>query len=190
MFVLMLVTLLAISMVCAFYGTTLLAWTIAMSAGIVLFGVTGAVPVVGWVLVGILFATVAIPLNIPAWRRQLISSAFLAQSRRMLPEIRVDPRVEEYILDLVRATREAGTLDAELGSWIEVGASPRATIFLGRAARAQAFIAGRPFVMPEDVRDLAMDVLRHRLVMTFEAEAEEVSPDEVIERLLGLVPIP
>ena len=108
----------------------------------------------------------------------------------MLPEIRVDPRVEEYILDLVRATREAGTLDAELGSWIEVGASPRATIFLGRAARAQAFIAGRPFVMPEDVRDLAMDVLRHRLVMTFEAEAEEVSPDEVIERLLGLVPIP
>ena len=70
MFVLMLVTLLAISMVCAFYGTTLLAWTIAMAAGIVLFAVTGAVPVVGWVLVGILFAAVAIPLNIPEWRRQ------------------------------------------------------------------------------------------------------------------------
>jgi MoxR-like ATPase len=111
-------------------------------------------------------------------------------ARELLPKIRVDPRVEEYILDLVRATREAGTLDAELGSWIEVGASPRATIFLGRAARAQAFIAGRPFVMPEDVRDLAADVLRHRIVLTFEAEAEEVSPDEVIDRLLGLVPIP
>jgi MoxR-like ATPase len=111
-------------------------------------------------------------------------------ARALLPQIRVDPRVEEYILDLVRATREAGKLDDELGSWIEVGASPRATIFLGRAARAQAFIAGRPFVMPEDVRDLALDVLRHRIVMTFEAEAEEVSPDEVIERLLGLVPIP
>ena len=111
-------------------------------------------------------------------------------ARDLLPKIRVDPRVEEYILDLVRATREAGTLDAELGNWIEVGASPRATIVLGRAARAQAFIAGRPFVMPEDVRDLAADVLRHRIVLTFEAEAEEVSPDEVIDRLLGLVPIP
>jgi acyl-CoA dehydrogenase len=96
MFVLMLVTLLAISMVCAFYGTTLLAWTIAMAAGIVLFAVTGAVPVVGWVLVGILFAAVAIPLNIPEWRRQFISGPFLAQFRRMLPEI---SETEQVALD-------------------------------------------------------------------------------------------
>ena len=111
-------------------------------------------------------------------------------ARALLPDIRIDPRVEEYILDLVRATREASVHDAELAGWIDVGASPRATIFLGRAARAMAFIEGRPFVVPEDVRDLALDVLRHRVLMTFEAEAEEVTPDQVIERLLGVVPIP
>jgi MoxR-like ATPase len=111
-------------------------------------------------------------------------------ARSLLPDIRVDPRVEEYILDLVRATREASVHDKELASWIDVGASPRATIFLGRAARAQAFIDGRPYVIPEDVRDLALDVLRHRILMTFEAEAEEITPDQVIERLLGVVPIP
>ena len=111
-------------------------------------------------------------------------------ARSLLPDIRVDPRVEEYILDLVRATREASVHDKELASWIDVGASPRATIFLGRAARAQAFIDGRPYVIPEDVRDLALDVLRHRVLMTFEAEAEEITPDQVIERLLEVVPIP
>jgi MoxR-like ATPase len=111
-------------------------------------------------------------------------------ARALLPEIRIDPRVEEYILDLVRATREAAVHDEELAGWIDVGASPRGTIFLGRAARAMAFIEGRPFVIPEDVRDLALDVLRHRVLMTFEAEAEEVTPDQVIERLLGVVPIP
>ncbi len=111
-------------------------------------------------------------------------------ARALLPEIRIDPRVEEYILDLVRATREAAVHDEELAGWIDVGASPRATIFLARAARAMAFIEGRPFVIPEDVRDLALDVLRHRILMTFEAEAEEVTPDQVIERLLGVVPIP
>ena len=111
-------------------------------------------------------------------------------ARALLPEIRIDPRVEEYILDLVRATREAAVHDEELAGWIDVGASPRATIFLGRAARAMAFIEGRPFVVPEDVRDLALDVLRHRVLMTFEAEAEEVTPDQVIERLLGVVPLP
>jgi len=114
----------------------------------------------------------------------------IMNARGLLPQIRVDPRVEEYILDLVRATREASLFDEELAGWIDVGASPRATIFLGRAARAQAFIDGRPYVIPEDVRDLALDVLRHRVLMTFEAEAEEVTPDQVIERLLGVVPIP
>ncbi|MDH3298768.1 MAG: MoxR family ATPase, partial [Gemmatimonadota bacterium] len=111
-------------------------------------------------------------------------------ARALLPSVRVDPRVEEYILDLVRATREASRYDEELAGWIDIGASPRATISLARAARAQAFIEGRPFVIPEDIRSLALDVLRHRIVMTFEAEAEEISPDQVIERLLGIVPIP
>ncbi|MFQ5529946.1 MAG: AAA family ATPase [Gemmatimonadota bacterium] len=114
----------------------------------------------------------------------------ILDARALLPAVRVDPRVEEYILDLVRATRESSAYDEELAGWIDIGASPRATIFLARAARAQAFIDGRPFVIPEDIRSLALDVLRHRVIMTFEAEAEEVTPDQVIERLLGIVPIP
>ncbi|HSM09208.1 MAG TPA: MoxR family ATPase [Gemmatimonadota bacterium] len=111
-------------------------------------------------------------------------------ARALLPEIRVDPRVENYILDLVRATRHPGEHDRELEEWIEVGASPRATIFLARAARAQAFLEGRPFVLPEDVHALALDVLRHRVLMTFEAEAEEVTPEQAVQRLLEVVPVP
>jgi MoxR-like ATPase len=110
--------------------------------------------------------------------------------RAMLPAIRVDPRVENYILDLVRATRNPSEYDEELKEWIEIGASPRATIFLTRAARAQAFLDGRPFVLPEDVHALALDVLRHRVLMTFEAEAEEVTPDQAVRRLLEVVPVP
>ena len=116
--------------------------------------------------------------------------ADILEARGMLPEIRIDPRVENYILDLVRATREPAEHDADLVGWIDVGASPRATIFLGRAARAQAFMEGRPFVLPEDVHALALDVLRHRVVMTFEAEAEEVTSDQVVRRLLEVVPVP
>ena len=90
-------------------------------------------------------------------------------ARSMLPQIRLDERVENYILDLVRATREAGSIDPELGRWVEYGASPRASIFLGRTARAHAFLDGRPFTVPEDVQAFALDVLRHRIMLTFEA---------------------
>ncbi|MHC5024983.1 MAG: AAA family ATPase, partial [Planctomycetota bacterium] len=99
-------------------------------------------------------------------------------------------RVENYILDLVRSTREAAELDAELAEWLEYGASPRASIYLARTARAQAFLAGRAYVIPEDVRAMAPDVLRHRLVLTFQAEAEEITPEQVMERLLAVVPVP
>ena len=111
-------------------------------------------------------------------------------ARALLPDIYLDERVENYILDLVRSTRRAGELDAELEGWLEYGASPRATIFLARTARAHAFLDGRAFVVPEDVRHMAPDVLRHRLVLTFQAEAEEISPEQVLERLLAVVPVP
>ena len=111
-------------------------------------------------------------------------------ARELLPAIRLDARVEDYILDLVRATRDAGEVEPELGRWIEYGASPRASIFLARAARAHAFLEGRPFVIPEDVRAFALDVLRHRVVLTFEAEAEQVTADSVVGRLLAAVPVP
>jgi MoxR-like ATPase len=111
-------------------------------------------------------------------------------ARALLSEIYLDERVEDYILDLVRSTRHAADLDAELAGWLEYGASPRATIYLARTARAHAFLAGRAYVVPEDVTGMAHDVLRHRLVLTFQAEAEEISPDQVLERLLAVVPVP
>jgi MoxR-like ATPase len=111
-------------------------------------------------------------------------------ARTLLSEIYLDERVEDYILDLVRATRNAADLDGELAEWMEYGASPRATIYLARTARAHAFLCGRAYVVPEDVREMAPDVLRHRLVLTFQAEAEEISPDQILERLLAVVPVP
>ena len=111
-------------------------------------------------------------------------------ARSLLSQIYLDERVEDYILDLVRSTRHAADLDPGLAEWLEYGASPRATIYLARTARAHAFLSGRAYVVPEDVRELAPDVLRHRLVLTFQAEAEEISPDQVLERLLAVVPVP
>ena len=92
---------------------------------------------------------------------------------------------------MVRATRDPGSIGlSELKPLIAFGASPRASIALAQAARAHAFIRGRSYVVPEDVRALAPDVLRHRLVLTFEAEAEDVDADVVIQRVLAAVPVP
>ncbi|MBT8478551.1 MAG: MoxR family ATPase [Gemmatimonadetes bacterium] len=124
------------------------------------------------------------PLNAVATPEQILAA------RSLLPDIYLDERVEDYILDLVRSTRQASELDTELAQWLEYGASPRATIYLARTARAHAFLSGRAYVVPEDVTELAPDVLRHRLVLTFQAEAEEISPDQVLERLLAVVPVP
>ena len=114
----------------------------------------------------------------------------ILRARAMLPDIRLDERVENYILDLVRATRDAGAIDPKLGRWVEYGASPRASIFLARTARAHAFLEGRPFTVPEDVRAFALDVLRHRIMLTFEAEAELITSEEILDRVLAAVPIP
>ncbi|WP_420447875.1 AAA family ATPase [Candidatus Palauibacter sp.] len=112
-------------------------------------------------------------------------------ARAMLPGIYVDERLEDYILQLVLATREPAAHGlAQLVDWIEFGASPRATIFLARAARAHAFIEGRAFVVPEDVKAISRDVLRHRLVLTFQAQAEQIDADHVLDHLLETVPVP
>ena len=112
-------------------------------------------------------------------------------ARAMLPGIYVDQRLEDYILQLVLATREPAAHGlAQLVDWIEFGASPRATIFLARAARAHAFIEGRAFVVPEDVKAISRDVLRHRLVLTFQAQAEQIDADHVLDHLLETVPVP
>ncbi|GAA0841076.1 MoxR family ATPase [Marinobacter szutsaonensis] len=97
--------------------------------------------------------------------------------------------VEQYLLALVLATRDAATLDPELARWTAFGASPRGTIALDRCARASAWLDGRDYVTPDDVRAMAFDVLRHRILLTFEAEAEGMTPDAVIARLIDRVPV-
>ena len=102
-----------------------------------------------------------------------------------------EDKVKDYILQLVQATRrpsEHGLKDLE--TLIEYGASPRASIFLAIGARAMAFLGGRGYVTPQEVKDIAFDVLRHRIILSYEAEAEEVGPDDVIRRLLEEVPVP
>ena len=115
----------------------------------------------------------------------------ILKARAVLPDIYIDRRLEDFILTLVRATRDpaAGGL-ANQTRWVEFGASPRATIFLARAARAHAFLDGRAFAAPGDVRAVAHDVLRHRLVLTFQAQAEQVNPDDILDELLESVPAP
>ena len=122
--------------------------------------------------------------------RVLEPSAILA-ARKSIAGIHLDQRLVDYIVDLVRATRTPAAvgLDA-LAPLIAFGASPRASISLAQASRAYAFLQGRTFVVPEDIRALAPDVLRHRLVLTFEAEAEDVTSDGVIAQLLGAVKAP
>jgi MoxR-like ATPase len=115
----------------------------------------------------------------------------ILEVRERLPEIYLDERIEDYILDLVLATRDPEAAGiADVNEWIEYGASPRASIYLARAARAHAFLEGRPFVLPEDVQQVARDVLRHRVVLTFQAEAEQVSSEAVLDRLLETVSVP
>ena len=105
--------------------------------------------------------------------------------------IYIDDQVKDYIVSVVRATREPA--EFKLGSvapLIDFGASPRATIFLGIGARANAFLNGRAYVTPQDVKDVAYDILRHRVVLTYEAEAEEMTSEDVIREILAAVPVP
>ena len=115
----------------------------------------------------------------------------IRRARSAVETIYMDPQVERYIVDLVFATREPASCGLkDLGQLIAFGASPRATINLARAARAHAFLRRRGYVTPEDVRSIGLDVLRHRVLLTYEAEAEEVSADEVVNRVLGKVEVP
>jgi MoxR-like ATPase len=112
-------------------------------------------------------------------------------ARNVVNEIYTDPKVEDYILNLVFATREPEKSNLkDLKPLIEYGASPRATIFLAQASRAHAFIRGRGYVTPEDVKSVGMDVLRHRVIVTYEAEAEEITPEAVVQKVFDSVEVP
>lgn len=121
----------------------------------------------------------------------VVSPADIQRARQAAEEIYVDSKVENYIVDLVFATRQPKQYGLDdLDDLIAYGASPRASISLLRTAKARAFLKRRGFVTPEDVRALARDVLRHRIILTYEAEAEEVSSEDVIERLLNNIEVP
>jgi MoxR-like ATPase len=115
----------------------------------------------------------------------------LMAARHRIAELYLDARVADYIVDLVHATREPSAFGlADIGALIEFGASPRATIALAQASRAHAFLRGRGFVTPDDVKAIAPDVLRHRVLTTFEAEADGVTGDDIVGRVLDRVPVP
>ncbi len=114
----------------------------------------------------------------------------LLAARQVLDEIYIDDKVKEYIVTLVQATRNPTAAGLEIAAWIEYGASPRATIYLARGARAMAFLAGRGYVTPQDVKDIAPDVLRHRIIVSYEAEAEQKTSDDIVRHVLDRVPVP
>ena len=114
----------------------------------------------------------------------------IAAMRDVLDQVYCDEKVGDYILDIVFATREPATYKLDIGHQIEYGASPRATLYLNLAARANAMLNGRAYATPQDVKDVAHDVLRHRIILTYEAEAEEVSSEDIITRILGEIPVP
>lgn len=110
--------------------------------------------------------------------------------RELIKHIHMDPKISEYIVRLIFATRESGRLSKDLGRYIQFGASPRATIFLNLAAKAYAFMKGRGYVIPEDVKAMAPDILRHRILLSFEAEAEEITTDDILKKILDQVEVP
>jgi MoxR-like ATPase len=115
----------------------------------------------------------------------------LFAARREIVETYMDEKIGDYIVDLVQATREPGSYGmGALAALIQYGASPRATIYLSVCARAHAYLRGRGYVLPDDVKAVGPDVLRHRIITSFEAEAEEVTSDDIVARIFEAVPVP
>ena len=122
--------------------------------------------------------------------RQVVDPATIEAGREVIDQIYIDPAIREYIVDLVNATRYPAKVDTGLKPLLRAGASPRASINLALACRARAFMEGRSFVTPQDVKFLARDILRHRVLLSYEAEAEDMNADMLIERILSKVPVP
>ncbi len=122
---------------------------------------------------------------------QVISLDNITEAKKLINQIYLDEKIEKYILDMVFASRFPEKYGlSDLKNYISFGASPRASINLSIAARAMAFLKNRAFVIPEDVKDIAKDVLRHRIGLSFEAEAEEITSDDIIEKILGKIQAP
>jgi MoxR-like ATPase len=129
--------------------------------------------------------------NVPIAVEKMASPAAIMDARNRISELYMDDRIVDYIVDIVHATRDPKQFGLDdLLPLIEFGASPRATIALAQASRAHAFLRGRSFVTPDDVKAIGPDVLRHRVLTTYEAEAEEVSSDDVVAKILGSIESP
>ncbi len=133
-----------------------------------------------------LMATSAPPPQV----QPVLDPADLLRARRVADGIYVDDKVRDYIVDIVFATRDPAAYRLDLAPFIRYGASPRATINLTIAAKAWAFLQGRGYVTPQDVKSIGMDVLRHRVVVTYEAEAENLRSEDVVARIFDAVPVP
>ncbi len=127
----------------------------------------------------------------PPSARPVLHADDILRARQFVERVLVDGRIKEYVLDLIHATRQPDAAGlADLKPMIGFGASPRAAIFLVRAAKAHAFLSGRGYVLPDDVKGVALDVLRHRIVPTYRADADGITTDEIVGRILGKVAVP
>jgi len=120
----------------------------------------------------------------------VIEPATILKARQVINELYIDDKVKDYIVDVVCATRDPEAYKLKLKDLIQMGASPRATIALTLAAKAHAFLRGRGYVTPQDVKSIGMDVLRHRITLTYEAEAEEKTSEDIVQRLFDELPVP
>ncbi|PIE33009.1 ATPase [candidate division KSB3 bacterium] len=122
---------------------------------------------------------------------QIITPEDILKARSVVDQVYIDDKIKEYIIDIIFATREPETYNLpELTDMIEFGASPRASIYLNKAARAHAFLRRRGYVTPEDVKAVGMDILRHRVILSYEAEAEERSSEDIIKQIFDTIEVP
>jgi MoxR-like ATPase len=122
--------------------------------------------------------------------KRVVKKQDILLSREIVNQIYVDDKAKNYIVDIVQATRNPDAFGLDIKHLIEYGASPRATLYLQQAARALAFLQGEGNVFPNDVKQVAMDVLRHRVIVTYEAEAENLTSEDIVRRILDTVPVP
>jgi MoxR-like ATPase len=122
--------------------------------------------------------------------RSVLTPEQILELRRALDQIYVDEKIQRYIVDVVHATRTPNDYGLDIAPYVQYGASPRATIFLTRAAKGQAFLDGRGYVTPQDIKSIGYDVLRHRVSVTYEAEAEDITPENLLQRIFDHLKVP
>ena len=128
--------------------------------------------------------------DIQVMKAGIMEIADINRLRGMVDEVFMDEKIEHYILDLVQATRDPARFGLDCASLIRYGASPRASIYLAVASRGRAMLSGRGYVVPQDVKDVALDILRHRILLTYEAAAEEVCTEDILRQILDTVEVP